>query len=105
MDSYNELYRQLPNESGENFRLNQISRWMNSLEKELETRQNIHKKYNRTRALLLNTSKSCGTLSVILGASGLGTGLTGVGLPTHRYLSWSCGWCLRCGVNDNRYFC
>ena len=82
MADYNELYPQLPQQDvDKNFRINQISRQLQEHEKELENREIIYKKYNRARKLFLNTSTGTGTLSLLLGASGLGTGLTGVGLP------------------------
>ena len=51
------------------------------LERELTTRLNIYKKYKRARSLFFNIATASGTLSVALSAGGLGTGITGVGLP------------------------
>ena len=84
MDGYNEIYPQLPqnNETtGENFRLKQSSEWLANLEKELDARKNIYKKYKRARSLFLNVATGSGTMSVALSASGLGTAMTRVGLP------------------------
>ena len=85
MDGYNEIYPQLPNananETGENLRLKQSSEWLANLEKELDARENIYKKYKRARSLFLNISTCSGTMSVALSAGSLGTGMTGVGLP------------------------
>ena len=81
-----ETYQQLPNanettQRGDNFRLQQFSEWLSHLEKELQARENIYKRYKRSRSIFLNISTGRGTMSVALSAGGLGTGLTGVGLP------------------------
>ena len=86
MESYKEIYPQLPSVSdnthtGDNFRLKQCADWLSYLEKDLQDRENIYKKYKRARSALLNVSSGSGTLSVALCGGGLGTGLTGVGLP------------------------
>ena len=82
MESYREIYPQLPNEgTGESFRLKQCSDWLSILEKDLHDCEKIYRKYKRARSALLNLSTGSGTLSVALCGGGLGTGLTGVGLP------------------------
>ena len=82
MDSYREIYPQLPTEgTGENFRLKQCSDWLSLLEKDLHDCEKVYKKYKRARSYLFNLSTGSGTLSVALCGGGLGTGLTGVGLP------------------------
>ena len=82
MDSYREIYPQLPNEyTGDNFRLKQCADWLSCLEKDLQDCEKIYRKYKRARSALLNLSTGSGTLSVALCGGGLGTGLTGVGLP------------------------
>ena len=82
MDSYREIYPQLPTEyTGENFRLKQCADWLSLLEKDLQDCEKIYKKYKRARSALLNLSTGSGTLSVALCGGGLGTGLTGIGLP------------------------
>ena len=85
MDGYNDIYPQLPKntdiQTGENFRLKQCSEWLAYLERELDARTNIYKKYKRARSLFFNVSTASGTLSVALSAGGLGTGMSGVGLP------------------------
>ena len=87
MEGYNEIYPQLPEDtttltrSGENFRLQQASHWLAWFENELGEREKIYKKYNRARSILVNMSTGSGVLSFTLSAGGLGTGLTGVGLP------------------------
>ena len=82
MESYREIYPQLPTEgTGENFRLKQCADWLSLLEKDLQDCEKIYRKYKRARSALLNLSTGSGTLSVALCGGGLGTGLTGVGLP------------------------
>ena len=89
MDAYNQIYPQLPTtdadkptpQTGENFRLKQCSEWLAYLERESDAWKNIYKKYKRARSLFLNVSTASGTISVALSAGGLGTGMTGVGLP------------------------
>ena len=89
MESYREIYPQLPSDTGDtgttdvggNFRLKQCADWLSLLEKDLQDCEKIYKKYKRTRSTLLNLSTGSGTLSVALCGGGLGTGLTGVGLP------------------------
>ena len=81
MESYREIYPQLPTDNGDNFRLKQCADWLSLLEKDLQDCEKIYKKYKRARSALLNLSTGSGTLSVALCGGGLGTGLTGVGLP------------------------
>ena len=82
MESYREIYPQLPTEgTGESFRLKQCSDWLSLLEKDLQDCEKIYRKYKRARSALLNLSTGSGTLSVALCGGGLGTGLTGIGLP------------------------
>ena len=89
MESYREIYPQLPTDNGDtgttdaggNFRLKQCADWLFCLEKDLQYCEKIYKKYKRARSALLNLSTGSGTLSVALCGGGLGTGLTGVGLP------------------------
>ena len=82
MDNYNEIYPQLPTEgTGENFRLKQCSDWLSLLEKDLHDCEKVYKKYKRARSYLFNLSTGSGTLSVALCGGGLGTGLTGIGIP------------------------
>ena len=79
MESYKEIYPQL--DTGDNFRLKQCADWLSYLERDLQDCEKIYKKYKRARSALLNVSSGSGTLSVCLCGGGLGTGLTGVGLP------------------------
>ena len=84
MESYKEIYPQLPSDNthtGDNFRLKQCADWLSYLERDLQDCEKIYKKYKRARSTLFNVSSGSGTLSVALCGGGLGTGLTGVGLP------------------------
>ena len=82
MESYREIYPQLPSEgTGDNFRLKQCADWLSLLEKDLQDCEKVYRKYKRARSALLNLSTGSGTLSVALCGGGLGTGLTGIGLP------------------------
>lgn len=89
MERYKEIYPQLPidntpndnNIVGDTFRLKQTTEWLSQLEKDLQEREKIYKKYNRVRGVLFNVSSGSGTLSVAFSGGGLGTGLTGVGIP------------------------
>ena len=82
MESYKEIYPQLPTEgTGDNFRLKQCADWLSLLERDLQDCEKIYKKYKRARSALLNLPTGSGTLSVALCGGGLGTGLTGVGIP------------------------
>ena len=89
MESYREIYPQLPTDNGDtgttdaggNFRLKQCADWLSLLEKDLQDCEKVYKKYKRARSALLNLSTGSGTLSVALCGGGLGTGFTGIGLP------------------------
>ena len=81
MESYREIYPQLPTDNGGNFRLKQCADWLSLLEKDLQDCEKVYKKYKRARSVLFNLSTGSGTLSVTLCGGGLGTGLTGIGLP------------------------
>ena len=83
MDEYNRVYPQLPQNPPENFRLHQVSNYLSDLEKGLESRDRIYKKYKRV--FLKYSSESqfvyqfC--LYSIIRISGTGAALTGIGLP------------------------
>ena len=86
MDSYKEIYPQLPSvsdtggaDAGGNFRLKQCADWLSYLERDLQDCEKVYKE--SASSTLLNMSTGSGTLSVALCGGGLGTGLTGVGLP------------------------
>ena len=74
------MYPQLPID-GNNFRLTKCSEILSSLESEAAHYDKVRKKYNRARNIFTQVGATTGFLSVVLSASGLGTGLTGVGLP------------------------
>ena len=77
-----ELYPQLHHQlDGNNFRLSRCCEVLASLEREATHYDNVRKKYSRTRNVFAQVGAGTGFLSVILSAGGLGTGLTGVGLP------------------------
>ena len=73
-----ELYPQL---DGNNFRLSRSCKVLESLEREIVHYENVRKKYNRARNIFTQVGAATGFLSVVFSAGGLGTGLTGVGLP------------------------
>ena len=78
-----ELYPQLHSQQidGNNFRLSRSCKVLEALEREVVHYENVRKKYNRARNVFTQVGAATGFLSVILSAGGLGTGLTGVGLP------------------------
>ena len=77
-----ELYPQLHSQLyGNNFRLSRCCEVLASLEREVAHYDKVRKKYNRARNVFAQVGAGTGFLSVILSAGGLGTGLTGVGLP------------------------
>ena len=76
----NDMYPQLQPD-GNNFRLTKCSEILSSLEGQVAHYEKVRKKYNRARNIFVQVSATTGFLSVVLSASGLGTGLTGVGLP------------------------
>ena len=75
-----ELYPQLQLD-GNNFRLSKCCEVLASLEREAVHYDKVRKKYNRARNVFAQVGAGTGFSSVILSAGGLGTGLTGVGLP------------------------
>ena len=75
-----ELYPQLPLE-GNNFRLSRSCKALEALEREVVHYENVRKKYNCARNVFTQVGTGTGFLSVVFSAGGLGTGLTGVGLP------------------------
>ena len=75
-----ELYPQLQLH-GKNFRLSKCCEVLRNLEKEAMHYDKVRKKYNRARNVFIQVSAGTGFSSVILSAGGLGTSLTGVGLP------------------------
>ena len=65
---------------GPSFRLQQCCDALNKLKSELSHYETVLKKYNRSKGILMNTSSTCGILSCVLAAGGLGTSLSGVGI-------------------------
>ena len=84
MDEYNRIYPNLPPTApptdGPTFRLQQCCEAFNKLKTELKHYEMVLKKYNRSKGTLINASSTCGILSCILAAGGLGTSLSGVGI-------------------------
>ena len=77
-----ELYPQLHSQlDGNNFRLSRCCEVLASLEREVAHYDKVRKKYNRARNVFAQVGAGTGFLSVVFSAGGLGTGLTGVGLP------------------------
>ena len=83
MENYPEhTYPTLPKEGdGETFRLQQTCDALQKLENEAKHYETVRKKYKRYHDFLSKVSVSTGTLSFISSASGVGTALSGVGLP------------------------
>ena len=75
-----ELYPQLQID-GNNFRLSRSCKVLEALESQVVHYENVRKKYNRARSVFVQVGAATGFLSVVFSAGGLGTGLTGVGLP------------------------
>ena len=83
MENYREnMYPALPKDGdGETFRLQQTCDALQKLENETKHYETVRKKYKRYHDFLSKVSVSAGTLSFISSASGVGTILSGVGLP------------------------
>ena len=83
MENYPEhIYPTLPKDGdGETFRLQQTCDALQKLENEAKHYEAVRKKYKRYHDFLSKVSVSTGTLSFISSAFGVGTALSGVGLP------------------------
>ena len=83
MENYPEhIYPTLPKDvDGETFRIQQTCVALQKLENEAKHYETVGKKYKRYHDFLSKVSVSTGTLSFISSASGVGTALSGVGLP------------------------
>ena len=83
MENYPEhIYPTLPKDGdGETFRLQQTCVALQKLENDSKHYEAVRKKYKRYHDFLSKVSVSTGTLSFISSASGVGTALSGVGLP------------------------
>ena len=87
MDQYKTIYPNLEATAppptptdGPSFRLQQCCDALNKLKSELSHYETVLKKYNRSKGVLMNVSSTCGILSCVLAAGGLGTSLSGVGI-------------------------
>ena len=78
---YPQLYNHQQQVDGNSFRLSRSCKVLEALESQVEHYGNTRKKYNRARGIFAQVGGATGFLSVVFSASGLGTGLTGVGLP------------------------
>ena len=84
MESYCEnMYPALPKDGyGESFRIQQTCDALQKLENETKHYETVRKKYKRYHDFFSKVSVSAGKLSFISSASGVGTTLSGVGIPT-----------------------
>ena len=84
MDAYKTIYPNLeataPPTDEPSFRLQQCCDALNKLKSELNHYETVLKKYNRSKGVLMNASSTCGIMSCILAAGGLGTSLSGIGI-------------------------
>ena len=78
---YPQLYNQQQQVDGNSFRLSRSCKVLEALESQVEHYEKTRKKYNRARSVFAQVGGATGFLSVVFSASGIGTGLTGVGLP------------------------
>ena len=101
-DPYNtgNVYPQLPLQQqvdepvdGNAYRLKSSQEILKNIEIEAAHYKSTRKKYNRTRNFFVQVGAATGFLSVVLSASGVGTGLTGVGLPVGASLGGLGGLC------------
>ena len=83
MENYPEhIYPTLTKDvDGETFRIQQTCVALQKLENEAKHYESVRKKYKRYHDFLSKVSVSTGTLSFISSASGVGTALSGVGIP------------------------
>ena len=80
MEEYNKIYYPNLSQGGENFRLQKVENVLGSLEKEVKHYENVRKKYKRSQGTFSKVSVGAGICSVVLGSSGLGTSLSGLGI-------------------------
>ena len=89
------MYPTLPKDGdGETFHLQQTCDALQKLENKTKHYETVRKKYKRDHNFLSKVSVSAGTLSFISSASGVGTALSGVGLPagaSHGAIGLVCG--------------
>ena len=88
-DPYNteNMYPQLPSIQeeqdldGNAYRLKSCRKILENIQTEATHYKSTRKKYTRSRNFFIRVGAATAFLSVVLSASGIGTGLTGVGLP------------------------
>ena len=89
-DPYNteNIYPQLPiqqqvvdGSDGHAYQLRSCQKILKNMQEEAAHYKSTRKKYNRSRNFFVQVGAATGFLSVVFSASGIGTGLTGVGLP------------------------
>ena len=78
---------------GHAYRLRSCRKILKNIEEEAAHYKSTRKKYNRSRNFFVQVGAATGFLSVVLSASGIGTGLTGVGLPVEVSLGALGGLC------------
>ena len=83
MENYSKnMYPTLPKDGDcKTFRLQQTCDALQKLENEAKHCKTVRKKYKRYHDFLSKVSVSAGTLSFISSASGVGTALSGIGVP------------------------
>ena len=89
------MYPTIPKDgNGETFWLQQTCDASQKLENEAKHYETVRKKYRRYHDFLSKVSVSAGTLSFLSNASGVGTALSGIGLPVGaslRAIGLACG--------------
>lgn len=80
MTDYDTLYPEIPQPSGDNFRLHKVNMALSQLGSELKHYEHVRKKYVRVRSFFHTSAITTGTLGGLLTASGIGTSLTGPGV-------------------------
>ena len=114
-DPYNteRVYPQLPttqqvveDSDGHAYRLKSCPKILKNIQEEAAHYKSTRKKYTRSRNFFVQVGAATGFLSVVLSASGIGTGLTGVGLPVGVSLGALGGLCgiisVGCGLTIKR---
>ena len=99
------VYPQLPQvgeDDGNAFRLKSCQKILKNIQEEEVHYKSTRKKYTRSRNFFIRVGAATGFLSVVFSASGIGTGLTGVGLPVGASLGAVDGLCgiisVACGM-------
>ena len=107
------IYPQLPtmqqvveDSDGHAYRLKSCQKILKNIQEEASHYKSTRKKYTRSRNFFVQFGAATGFLSVVLSASGIGTGLTGVGLPVGASLGALGGLCgiisVGCGLTIER---